>query len=85
MAAVAGKSLLVYGGRNDDGDDTNWIYQLSFENWTWKKLSGIGKPDTARSFCSYTVFEENKLLVHDLFLRLIDSFLEELIIRLINF
>eukprot|EP00330_Aristerostoma_sp_ATCC50986_P009487 CAMPEP_0114599248 /NCGR_PEP_ID=MMETSP0125-20121206/21751_1 /TAXON_ID=485358 ORGANISM="Aristerostoma sp., Strain ATCC 50986" /NCGR_SAMPLE_ID=MMETSP0125 /ASSEMBLY_ACC=CAM_ASM_000245 /LENGTH=172 /DNA_ID=CAMNT_0001806055 /DNA_START=70 /DNA_END=585 /DNA_ORIENTATION=+ len=65
-AIVAGKSMLVYGGKtlkDEDEEDVNWIHQLTFENWTWKKISGIARPKTSRAFFSYCPFEDNKLMI----------------------
>jgi len=67
-AIVYNKCLYVYGGKGEevdlyDKDSMNWIHQLSFETWIWKKISGIARPASSRYFASYCLFEEDQLMM----------------------
>lgn len=61
-ATVYKKSLIIYGGTTDNPDDANFVYQLCFENWTWKKVTGA-RPLSARTFASYCFFDKSVLLM----------------------
>jgi len=60
--------MYIYGGKGeevdpDEKDAMNWIHQLSFDTWAWKKISGIARPASSRYFASYCLFEEDLLVV----------------------